>query len=117
MRAWFGGYASVLLALIILISSLQMAISRHALMPVGSMVICSGNGTYTVGTDAEGNPTEDVYNCPECTPVGFAAIEVSALDLAGLAPDASALETPPWSLPPAQVACITPQARDPPLSV
>ena len=111
-------YASALLALILMVSSLQMAIARHALMPVDHMVICSGEGAYTIAIDAEGNPTGEVHYCPECIASALTAIETSAPEVAAVnAAKPLTLETPAPSLPVVQAACAPPQARGPPLSV
>lgn len=110
-------YASVLLALILTVSSLQMAIARHALMPVDHMVICSGEGSYTIAIDAEGNPTGDVHYCPECIASALTAIDVTAPVLAIPAATTLTLEAPATSLPVLQASWSCHQARGPPLSV
>lgn len=110
-------YASAFLALILTVSSLQMAIARHALMPVDHMVICSGEGAYTIALDAEGNPTDEVHYCPECIASALTAIEASAPEQAQPAATTLTLEAPAQSLPVPQVAWTCPQARGPPLSV
>jgi len=117
MNSMLRKFTSVILALILSIGSLQMAVARTAPMPVDEMVICSGEGAYTIAVDAEGNPTEEVHYCPECASVTFAAIDVSAPDLPIPAVATLMLETPAPSLPVIQAACNCPQARGPPLSV
>ena len=110
-------YASVFLALILTVSSLQMAIARHALMPVDTVVICSGEGAYTIAIDAEGNPTGEVHYCPECIASALIAIDVSAPDWAVPATTTLILDVPALSLPVFQAATLCPLARGPPLSV
>lgn len=110
-------YISAVLALILTVSSLQMAIARHALMPVDHMVICSGEGAYTIAIDAQGNPTGEVHYCPECIASALTAIETTAPDLAVPAATSLTLEIPAKSLQVVQAASYCHQARGPPLSV
>ena len=117
MNAILRIFPRLLLALIIAVSSSQMALARTAPMPVGEMVLCTSQGAVTVAVDAEGNPTGDVHYCPECAAVAFSFIEFAAPDLVVPAANALTLQAPATSLPVPQAACPCPQARGPPLSV
>lgn len=54
------------LALVVLLTSVHMAVARGAPMPAGTMVICAGQGVITVFVDDEGNPVGAPHICPDC---------------------------------------------------
>ena len=47
-------------------TSQAMAVTRGAAAATGQMVICNGNGTMTLYTDAQGAPTSAPHICPDC---------------------------------------------------
>lgn len=63
----------LLLAVIVAISSVQMAVARGQAAPAGSMVICSGQGFVTILVDEDGQPTGAVHLCPDCALSLFSA--------------------------------------------
>ncbi len=65
-------YARLALALVVLLTSQQMAIARGSPAAAGTMVICGGQGIVTITVDAEGNPTGAVHICPDCAMSFFA---------------------------------------------
>lgn len=67
----------VVLALVLIVTSFQVAAARGAPSPVGSMVICSGQGTVTVMVDENGAPVGQVHICPDAALALFAATSLS----------------------------------------
>lgn len=66
----------LLLALSMAMTSQSMAVARGAAAATGQMVICTGSGTMTVFTDADGVPTGAPYICPDCVAgVIFSAVQ------------------------------------------
>lgn len=57
---------SALLALTLVLTSHAMATARGAAVATGQMVICTGEGTITVFTDADGAPVAAPHICPDC---------------------------------------------------
>ena len=55
-----------LLVALLAVTSQSMAVARGAAAATGQMVICTGSGTTTVYTDAEGVPTTAPHICPDC---------------------------------------------------
>lgn len=55
-----------MLAVLLALTSVQMAVARGSAAPAGTMVLCVGGGVVTVSVDAEGNPTGPVHLCPDC---------------------------------------------------
>lgn len=60
-----------LLALLLIVSSITMAVARGQMASGSEMVICSGFGEISVTLDADGNPVTSVpqstaYPCPDC---------------------------------------------------
>jgi hypothetical protein len=117
MNAALRIFSGLLLALTLSVGSLQMALARTAPVPVGEMVLCTGNGPITVAVDADGNPTGQVHYCPESAAVSFAALEIGAAVLpqpAGLALPLQGAARTETTTP---QASICPQSREPPLSI
>lgn len=113
----FTRLLAVSLALLIAVTSQQMALARAVTTDVtGQVVLCTGQGLTTVAVDAQGNPTGPVHICPDCAMSFMEAVAPSA----GLTPIVvhmqtlgqtfvTALQTPSVHIPV--------HARGPPLSV
>lgn len=61
----------ILLALLLIVSSITMAVARGQMASGSEMVICSGYGVISVTLDADGNPVapapqKTAYPCPDC---------------------------------------------------
>jgi len=55
------------LALLIAVTSQQMAVARGMTHDVaGQVILCTGHGPITVTLDHQGNPMELVHICPDC---------------------------------------------------
>ncbi|MDZ4096395.1 MAG: hypothetical protein U1D35_15970 [Paracoccaceae bacterium] len=57
---------SLALALVLMATSVTMAVARGQAVSGTEMVICSGYGMVTIEVDAEGNPIGPVHACPDC---------------------------------------------------
>lgn len=57
----------------------SMAVARGGSAATGQMVICTGEGTATVYTDAQGRPTSAPHFCPDCIVMAGAAPLVPVL--------------------------------------
>jgi hypothetical protein len=62
--------AGLLLALIVALTSQQLALARGQADMAGSITLCSGGGFVTVAVDAKGNPVGPAHICPD----GIAAL-------------------------------------------
>ena len=64
---------TITLALLIAVTSQQMAVARGMMMDAaGQVVLCTGQGVQTVTLDHQGDPMETVHICPDCA-MTFAA--------------------------------------------
>lgn len=70
------------LCLLLVVTGHTAAIARGSAHPVSQMIICSGAAVVTIYVDADGQPTEATYLCPDC------ALHL----LAGLVPQATVAE-------------------------
>lgn len=61
-RRIFSAFA---LSLMLVVTSLSMAVARGAPGPAGQLVICTGSGPVMINVDSEGQPTGAVHICPE----------------------------------------------------
>lgn len=105
---------TTLAALILLIGTLQIAYARGMAPAVDEMVICAGHGIVTIGLDAEGNPTGEIFYCPDC-----ASTAISLPNVETTLPDAQILRFTIASAKAAPVlapvfAPNSPPARGPP---
>lgn len=67
------------LALLIAVTSQQMAMARGVMYDAaGQVVLCTGQGTQTVTVDHSGNPIEVVHICPDCALTLVAAVATQA---------------------------------------
>lgn len=57
---------SLMLALVLMATSVTMAVARGQAVSGTEVVICSGYGMTTIEIDAEGNPIGPVHSCPDC---------------------------------------------------
>lgn len=71
----------LLLALVVAITSQQLALARGQASVAGSMTLCSGGGFITVAVDARGEPVGPVHICPD----GIAAFIAATGDAPDLA--------------------------------
>ncbi len=56
---------SLFLALVVVLTSQQLALARGQAMASGEMVLCVGGGLLTVAVDASGNPVGPAHVCPD----------------------------------------------------
>jgi hypothetical protein len=110
-------FLSFLIALIVLLTSQQLAVARHQPNVVGTAVLCVGGGFVTVSVDESGAPVGPAHVCPD----GIAAFAASFAGnpeplsrpagtslIIGIVTDRSAFR--PWRAEPAQ-------ARGPPVLI
>ena len=57
---------SAILALVLALTSQNMAVAKGANAAVDHVVICSGAGVSVIFVDANGDPTEAPHLCPDC---------------------------------------------------
>ncbi len=72
---------TLLTALVLVAGTLQMAYASGQAPAVDEMVICNGHSAVTIGIDADGNPTGEVFYCPDCAATALVAVEASAAPL------------------------------------
>jgi hypothetical protein len=56
---------SLFLALVVILTSQQLALARGQAMAAGEMVLCVGGGMMTVAVDATGKPVGPAHVCPD----------------------------------------------------
>jgi hypothetical protein len=60
-------FVAIILALLVTLTSQQMAVARGQAAVAGEMVLCTGLGSVvTVNVDADGQPTGPAHICPDC---------------------------------------------------
>lgn len=104
------------LALLLTLTSQQMALARGQASPVGMMVMCLGGAAVSVAVDAEGRPTNAPHNCPDCALTLVAA--VASPVLVTFTPVAQPV-TYAWLRAPdaAPLSAPSPHARGPPVLI
>lgn len=70
---------TVALALLVALTSQQLAVARGQPHAAGQVEICSGDGVMVVAVDKDGNPVGPAHICPD-----VALALMAALDLPGL---------------------------------
>lgn len=108
---------TLLAAAVLTIGTLQIAHARGMAPAVDEMVICAGHGIVTIGLDADGNPTGEIFYCPDC-----ASTAIALSDVETPTPNAQILRfTLAHSDAPANLSPIfaptSPPARGPPVFV
>lgn len=103
------------LALMIAVTSQQMAMARGVMKDAqGQVILCSGQGPIVVTLDAQGDPIGPVHFCPDCALKVLAYVDVPitvktrVIHIQTLTQ--TTVQTPEILLIP-----IPAQARDPPL--
>lgn len=81
MRHAFRPLYALLTAAILMIGTLQMAFASGQAPAVDEMVLCTGHGAVTIGIDADGNPTGEIFYCPECAATALVAVETGSAHL------------------------------------
>ncbi|MDG1430737.1 MAG: hypothetical protein P8L68_00310 [Paracoccaceae bacterium] len=81
MRLAFRTLQAFLTAAILVIGTLQMAYASGQAPTVGELVLCTGHGAVTIGIDAEGNPTGEIFYCPECASTALVAVQSGHIGL------------------------------------
>jgi hypothetical protein len=56
---------ALLLALIVVVTSQQLALARGQSVSAGTMTLCIGGGFVTVAVDAKGQPVGPAHACPD----------------------------------------------------
>ena len=108
---------AIVLALLVTLTSQQMAVARGQAAVAGEMVLCTAlNGVVTVKVDASGKPTGPAHICPDCALSLIVALD--APDLPGAAHTLRAVTFATVEIPAhVQHPATVPLARGPPLSV
>lgn len=65
MMAALRSYFASALALLIVVTSQQLAIARGQPHAMGQVEICSGDGIIVMTLDADGNPVGPAHICPD----------------------------------------------------
>ena len=109
------------LALLIAVTSQQMAMARGLMVTdAGQVVLCTGQGTIMVTLDADGNIVEGgdqvAHFCPDCA-LTFADTATAALIADGVVIHMQTLLQTPVSTPQIALTPTTVNVRGPPLTV
>ncbi|MCC1492083.1 hypothetical protein [Cognatishimia sp. F0-27] len=108
--------SAIALAMMLAVTSLQMAVAQGQPRAEGQIVICKGMTVVTISVDADGNPVETVGVCPDYALSLFMALP----DMPGMLVPAPVVGSA-LPLPDAVVLRLTPErplnARAPPWSV
>jgi len=104
-------------AAILVIGTLQMAYASGQAPAVGEMELCTGHGAVTVGIDADGNPTGEIFYCPECASTALIVVETGTVDLPACCVIATKAVAPPESHFVTLTKTLFHPARGPPVSV
>ncbi|WGW03676.1 hypothetical protein [Tropicibacter oceani] len=104
-RRWVGLALAVLMAL----TSVQVAVARGASPAVGTMVICLGQTVVTVAVDSDGQPTKGTTHlCPDV------ALSLFVAEGGGFVP---ASPVPSWVRLPRDIAAFRGVGRDAPTAL
>lgn len=105
------------LALLIAVTSQQMAMARAATHDAaGQVILCTGQGVVTVTLDANGEPMGPVHICPDCALTLMLFADVPAVGDAQVVHIQTLAQTPVAALGTPIIHKAT-HARDPPLIV
>ena len=108
---------ALLTTLVLVTGTLQMAYASGQAPAVDEMVICTGHSAVTIGIDAEGNPTGEIFYCPECASTVLDAVVAPPASTPNTCETLSTLQ-PPTFLTHAKLAgLIEVHARGPPVLV
>ena len=107
----------LILALLIAVTSQQMAMARGMTKDAsGQVILCTGQGPTVVTLDAQGNPMGPVHICPDCALTVMAFADAPAVVVHQVVHIQSLTQTPVRKLQP-YVFATRAQARGPPLAV
>jgi hypothetical protein len=70
---------TVLLAVVLAVTSVSMAVARHAPRAARAMELCAAGGTGTVALDERGRPVAPAHPCPDCVIGGLALPPAAAV--------------------------------------
>lgn len=107
-------FTAALLSVVLIIAGQGMAFAHTQAPAAGTVVLCTGHGSVTIFTDAEGQPTSAPHFCADCAPALLAILPVHVDALAR----AATLEARAVARTTAQVGSVctgAPLARAPPL--
>jgi hypothetical protein len=105
-----------LLALVVVLTNMQMAVGRAQAAAVDRVVICSGYGVMTIDLDADGNPVGPVHLCPDCLAAqGLALGPAPAVAPAPVLRLVAVVPALPHTTNPQHPGPYLPQARAPPV--
>ena len=107
--------AALCLAVVLGLTSVQMAMARGGGGTAGWMVICTGSGPVAIAMDADGQPAGPAHVCPDCA-LGLFAAPPPAETRAPRPGDTAARLAPALAdaAAPARAPGATPLARGPP---
>lgn len=107
---------AILLAVVTVLTSQQMAVARGQTRVGDQVVICSGYGITTAEVDENGNPVGPVHICPDMVLGIFAALDLPAPVLQRPEGRAEALTLRPTETAKGRTAPAA-RARDPPVVI
>jgi hypothetical protein len=109
----FRPFLTFALVVMMLATSITMAVARGQVRVGEQIVICSGYGLATIEVDAEGNPIGPVHICPECTLHFLAFLDAVPPSVARPATAARTVAVAQVAVPLSRVPATT-RARGPP---
>ena len=107
---------AVIAAVVLTIGTMQLAYASGQAPAIGEMELCTGHGIITVGIDADGNPTGEIFYCPDCEAT-FIALENGVMDVPAFCANATSVLHVPVASDIASDPRFPHPARGPPVSV
>lgn len=112
---------SLTLALLIAVTSQQMAMARGMMKDAsGQVVLCTGSGPVTITLDAQGDPLNGtggpVHICPDCALTMMAFVDAAPVASSPVIHIQTLTQTPVATLQIHVIPAVT-HARGPPLTV
>lgn len=108
---------SLFTVLALLAGTVQMAYARGQSPAVDEIVICNGHSAVTIGIDADGNATGEIFYCPDCASTALDAVSVQPPCLSECSKRLLDTVRVLYLTPSSRQFLIEQHARGPPLSV
>jgi len=108
---------SLFTVLALLAGTVQMAYASGQTPAVDEIIICNGHSAVTIGIDADGNATGEIFYCPDCASTALDAVSVQPPRLSEVRKRLSDTLTVLYQTPSTRRFLIELHARGPPLSV
>lgn len=109
--------AALLLAAILALSSVTMAVARHAPKAAGMVVLCTAEGTAELAVDVRGRPLPPAHPCPDCLGPSLALLPAPALPQGRAAARRGRAPRGPGAAPAPARPSPSPPPRGPPAPV